>query len=110
MVNIKIKFIGLGIGNNYQAYVKIFDNNKLVFEGKTFNGEICPNIKRNKAYKIEATFLNEALTTTIYFDKCICLFFNHSINNVTNTVTLTLRDFYYDIPIERGEIILWPRT
>lgn len=31
-----------------------------------------------------------------------------SFNNTVNrTITLFLKDYYYNLPIERGEIVLW---
>jgi hypothetical protein len=111
MVIMKIKFAGLGIENEYQAYVKVYDGDELVFEGFTVNGEVCLHLKKNKVYRVWAKFFDEVINTSIYTSDCdYVLFFEHSILEPPlepQTVTFLLRDFYYDIPIERGEIILW---
>lgn len=111
MVIMIIKFAGLGIGCDFQAYVRVFDGKKMVFEGFTKNGEVYVPLKKNKAYRIWAQFLDEVINTSIYNDGPSCrLFFEHSVFEPSlepETITFLLRDFYYDIPIERGEIILW---
>lgn len=108
--NIKIlRFIGTGYKNNYQAQIKIYSNNKKIYEGTTYNGIIELDLKEG-IYKIEAIFLNEKLITYVYITKkCKYTFiFTHAIYN-TRTITISLVDLYYNLPIERGEIILWQR-
>ena len=40
-MNIKIKFIGLGLNDKYQARVKVYDyNNCLIFDNNSYNGYI----------------------------------------------------------------------
>lgn len=109
--NIKtLKFIGAGYNNSYQAKIKIYFHNKKIFEGITYNGKIKVNLKEKQIYEIEATMLNEKITTYLYVTKrCIYTFiFTHAIYNPT-TITISLVDLYYDLPIEKGEIILWQR-
>lgn len=109
--NIKIlKFIGAGYKNKYQVKVKIYDKDKKIFEGTTYNGELKIDLKENKIYKIEAIFLNEKICTNIYITKkCKYTFiFTHIIFN-PKTITISLVDLYYNLPIEKGEIILWQR-
>lgn len=113
MKKVKIKFNGLGYGYQYQADVFIYDNDNLIYDDKTYNGEINICLKQNKLYKIETYFLNEKLIKYIYIKDCDCyiLNFNHSILNISsNLITFLLTDYHYDnLPIERGEIILWPK-
>ena len=109
--NIKIlKFIGTGINNNYQVNVKIYSGNNLIFEGITYNGKIKVNLCENKVYRIEARFLSELTIINLYVSrKCKYVFaLQHSfISN--RTITFVLVDYNYNLPIERGEIILWPK-
>ena len=99
-----LKFIGAGYNNKYQVKVKIFFKNKKMFEGITYNGEIDVDLIENNVYKIEARFLNEIINTYLYVtSKCKYVFiFKHSI--IDNTVTISLVDFYYNLPIEKGEM------
>lgn len=109
--NIKIlKFIGAGYNDKYQVKVKIYCNNKKIFEGITYNGIIKVDLKENRIYKIKAYFLNEKINTYLYVTKkCKYTFiFIHALYN-PRTITISLVDLYYNLPIERGEIILWQR-
>lgn len=109
--NIKIlKFIGAGYNNKYQVKVKIYDNNKKIYEGITYNGELKINLKENKIYKVKAFFKNELICKNIYITKkCKYTFiFTHAIFN-PRTITISLVDLYYNLPIEKGEITLWQR-
>ena len=109
--NIKtLKFIGTGYNDKNQATVKIYNNNKKIFEGTTYNGIIKIDLKENELYKIKATFLNETIKTNLYITKkCKYTFiFTHAIYN-PRTITISLVDLYYNLPIEKGEIILWQR-
>ena len=109
--NIKIlKFIGAGYKDKYQVKVKIYCNNKKIFEGITYNGIIKVDLKENNIYKIKAIFLNEKINTYLYVTKkCKYTFiFTHALYN-PRTITISLVDLYYNLPIERGEIILWQR-
>lgn len=100
-----INFLGLGIGSEYQARVKIYDGDRVVFDGMSFDGKVCVKLKC-KGYRLKARFLDEIIDTSIYGCGCITLAFNQ---NPMEAVTLILRDFNYGIPIEKGEIVLWPR-
>ena len=106
--NIKIKIIGTGLNNDFQARIKIYDCNKIIFLGKTYNGEIDLCLEEKKSYNIFIKLNNEIINKTFYItNQNIYLFyFNHSIYNPNHTVTFLLRDLNYNIPIMKGEIIL----
>lgn len=106
--NIKIKIIGTGLNDVYQAEVKIYDCSKVLFLGKTYNGEIDLCLEKNKPYNICSILNNEIINNTFYVtNQNIYLFyFNHSVYIPNHTVTFLLRDLKYNIPIMKGEIIL----
>ena len=107
-IKIKIKFLNLGLNNEYQAYVKIFDGDEVICCGFTYNGEIELYLKMHKAYRLEAFFSLNKISTSFYTntDKYIFIF---NEKKYINTVTFSLRDYYYNLPIEKGEIILWQK-
>ena len=53
-------------------------------------------------------FLNKTITTNIYTNsnKYIFSVFNSIYSRI---ITFSLKDYYYNIPIEKGEIILWQK-
>lgn len=107
--NIKIlRFIGAGYNNTYQVKIKIYHNNELIFEGITYNGKIEVCLKENEIYKIETCFLNKITSTYLYVRKKSIYTFilEHTLYK---TITISLVDFYYNLPIKRGEIFLWQR-
>ncbi len=111
----KIKFIGLGFKNNYQAHVIIYDNcHTVIYDGLTYNGVIVAPLKNNKVYKLIATSLSDRISIIFYVKPNICEYkfiFNRSIYNNTNgkNITFLLTDYNYNnLPIEKGELILWP--
>ena len=108
-IKIKIKFLGAGLEDKYQVSVKIYDNQKLIVNSQTYNGEICLMLKKNKVYRLQAIFFNDIINTYFYTNNNVYLF--RLSNNIifNRTITLSLKDYYYNIPIEKGEIILWPR-
>ena len=111
-IKVKIKIYGLGYMNNCQAHIKVYNsNNKLVFEGETYNGEIHVLLNACSLYKIYINTCNEKLKTVFYTNQNeFALFLNRSILNISRTITFLLKDYYYDnLPIERGELILWPK-
>ena len=113
MKNIKIKFYGLGYNDVNQACITIYDecNNK-VFEGKTFNNIIKLCLNKNKLYKIIAVSKYEKIVNYFYVgcSNNYHFLFSNIIYEKTNSITFLLTDYYYDnLPIERGEIILWQK-
>jgi len=113
---ITLRFVGLGYQNKYQAKVMVYDiNNQLVFDGKTYNGEVTLSVCKNQGYRIVAKFFQEVICMNIYvneFVHCYVIPFSHVISNALeeNTVNFLLTDQNYDgLPLERGELILWQR-
>ena len=109
-----LKFIGTGINNNYQALVKIYDNcNNLLYCEKTYNGELLLYLKEMSLYKIEAVACGDMIMQSFYVNHCNSKYvfgFNHSIFNKLSTITFLLTDANYeDLPIEKGEMILWQK-
>ena len=107
IIKVILKFLGTGYCNNYQANVKIFECNKEIVNTKTYNGEICLLLKKNKVYRLKAKIFNQLIETNFYTNDNRFIFnFNPNINR---TIILSLKDYYYNIPIEKGEIILWQK-
>ena len=112
MKKILLKFNSLGLENYFQAYVKIYDkNNNLIYEGKTYNGELSVCLKKCQAYSLSANLYGLSLLSSFYVNNNdVYLFSFNSFNNETNTITFLLTDSNYsNLPIERGELLLWQR-
>lgn len=107
MKKIKLIFLGLGYNSFNQACINIYDcNNKLIFEGKTYNNEIKLCLEECNVYKIVAISNSTKLVTSFIVNNNSKYKFNLNISN--NPITLILTDFYYEnLPIERGELLLW---
>ena len=104
-----LKFHGLGINDNYQAKVKIYDDNNLICEEFTYNGILYVNLKP-KRYKIIATFMGSTIIKCIYLcNNTYDFYFNHSLINIPNTITFTLKDSNNGLLIEKGVLILWQK-
>lgn len=108
IIKVILKFIGAGIDNNYQVDIKIYDENKEVINSKTFNGEICLLLEKNKIYKMKYSFLNRK-KYIIFYTNSNKFVFNLNNNIFSRIITFSLKDYYYNIPIEKGEIILWQK-
>lgn len=91
---------------NNNAYVNIYDCNNLVFEGVTCNNKIELCLEECKAYRLEAISNNIKLVTSFYVN-CNNIYRFSFINNDNNPITFLLTDYYYNLPIERGELLLW---
>ena len=107
MKNITIKFIDYAMGN---ISVTIYDGENIIYEGYTCNNKINLNLKECKAYRIVASSYYGLLNSSFYVTSDNIYYF--SINPVINndSITFYLTDYYYDnLPIERGEIILWQK-
>ena len=108
-----LKFRGLGYGNNYQAMVKVYDIvGNLITQGFTYDGMISFTLCENQEYKISAMFMGKIINKNFYVSNlydCYIFAFPHAIV-MPKTVNFLLTDYYYDnLPIERGNILLWPK-
>ena len=109
VMSIKLRFIGLGKDNKYQAFVKIYDDdNNLIFDNYTYDGYIIVNVVPNRVYRLVATFFSNTIITGFYSNRCEYTYiFSHAIYN--RPITLSIEDYYYNLPIEKGVITLWQR-
>lgn len=104
-INIDILIAPLGILDNSQAHVKVYDKDEVIFEGDTYNGHINLCVKPKSVYKLVAYFRGQKICRVFYTNSYRFMFnFNTRINR---TVIFSLRDYYYNLPIERGELFLW---
>ena len=103
MKKIKIILNGLGF---YEAYIRIYDcNNNLVFKGETCNHEIELCLEECNVYKIKVISNNIKLVTSFFVN--YNNIYKFSLISNDNTITFLLTDYYYNLPIERGELLLW---
>ncbi len=108
MKRIKLIFNNLGYNCYNQANVFIYDcNNNLILEGVTFNNEIELCLEENNVYKLIAISNYQKLITSFFVNKNNSYRFSFNVINENNTITFLLTDYYYNLPIERGELLLW---
>ena len=112
MKKIKLIFKGLGLKNKNQAYIKIFNSNcNLVYEGHTYNGQLDIRLDNN-VYRLVANYNGNIIIVPFYVssntNNYIFSFNNYNLNS--RDITFQLTDFYYtNLPIERGDIVLWQK-
>ncbi len=105
MKKVIFKFIGLGFNNFHQAYIKVYDNNKnILYDTKTYNGKAMLCLKENESYLLIARVKNKVLKKVIFINKKTNRFIFSFYNRI---ITFLLRDEYYNLPIKKGELILW---
>ena len=104
------------MNHEYQACIHIYDKNKkLLYHKKTYNGKTTVYLKPNEAYRLIATSYNEKIDKLFYVDKktkVITFIFNRSIYipKKLRTIIFLLTDANYNnLPIEKGEMILWQK-
>lgn len=113
MKDVTLKFYGLGYNNINQADVLIYDIcDNQVFEGITYNNLLTIKLCKNDFYRLIAKSLDEEINIVFYvgINNDYCFRFPRSIfeNDIDKSITFLLTDYYYDnLPIERGEIILY---
>lgn len=106
-MNIKIKFYGLGYNDINQAEVFIYDiNENLLFKGITYNNEINIYLEKCEVYKLVARTKTNKISKIIYVGNSKEFYFSFY---KFRTITFLLRDYYYNLPIERGELLLWQK-
>lgn len=98
MKKVRLKFF-----NANKVYIKILDHDYLVYEGLICNEiELC--LEEYKVYKIIAISNNTKLVTSFYVNDNYNYYFSFN-----RFIIFLLRDYYYNLPIERGELILWQK-
>lgn len=95
------------IGYN-PIYIKILDNNhNTIYNEKIYNNRIKLCLEKNKAYTLIARSNNRILKRVFLVDdktnKFIFSFYNY------RKITFLLRDYFYNLPIKRGKLILWQK-
>ncbi len=105
--NVILNIIGLGIYEYYQADIDIYDDDNLVYRGKTYNGKLYINLVEGNVYKLVATTYNNKLISSFYVLKGQNEY-RFILNNLTKkirTITFHLKDAnYYNLPIQKGMI------
>ena len=110
MKEINLKFIGLGINDMYQADIIIYDIfGNVVKKCHTYNAHTKVCLKKNCYYKVVAIMKFSKLERFIYINNNDTYYFvfNHAyINNRQRVITFYLRDYFYNLPIERGNLYI----
>ncbi len=113
MKEITLKYVGAGYKNQYQLEINVYDlNSNLIYSGITYNGFINICLKANQYYKITAQSNSQILNSVIYVNctRDIYIFvLNSSYIPINNVTTFILKDYNYNRPIEKGEILLWKK-
>lgn len=101
-----IKLNGLSYCSN-DYYINIYDlKNNLLYSGKSdYLGNFYFKYIKKDFYKIEINYSNTKINRTIYVkDNNQTFYLNEQVNNIKK---ISLYDYYYDMPINKGELILW---
>ena len=112
MKHVTIKL--LGVGNFlYQPEVCIYDEyGSLAYSGYAYNGMVQVSLCCNRCYRIIAKCCLAQTTAVIYIGRndIYGINMNTCCQNEENIITFTLSDANYsNLPIEKGEVILWQR-
>ena len=100
MKEYKFNIIGTGLNYYYQANIKIIKDNKIISEGKSYNGLYKVNLKKNNIYKIIVNNSNYIIYTSkkdFYFN----------INNIPLKKFILTDQYYIGLPIKKGVLLLW---
>ena len=116
MKYIYLRFVGLGYSNINQAIVCVYDEyNNIICNKKTYDGyiKVCLNI--NQKYRVYVMSMGEVINSYFYVTKYNTNYIfafprSRCINTmVSRPITFLLKDYYYNLPIEKGKMILWQR-
>lgn len=106
-MKVKLKFKGLGIYNEMQAMVKVW-NKSVCFEKVTYNGEIELELKSNSIYHLRAVGCSGCINIDFYVDNKNSNYIFYFPRCFLRKITFQLRDKYYpNLSIEKGELLLW---
>lgn len=111
MKNINLIFLGIDNNSKFQPYVLISDNNNIIFKGYSSNGKIRLCLKNNHGYRICIKLYNNFINTSFYVSNSYNNYYfnlNTSYRRSRN-ITFILRDYYYNLLINKGELILWQK-
>lgn len=103
MKKVTFKFIGSGL---HPVHIKVLDNNmNIVYKNITRNKiDLC--LEENNSYLVIARVNNIVLKRVICIDdKTNKFIFSFYIR----IITFLLKDYYYNLPIKKGELILWQK-
>ena len=111
--NIQLRIIGTGYNNYYQAIVNIYDkNNHLICSKMTYNGVLNVCLKTSTCYFLIIKWGCSTLKKVIYIGAKplrYTIVLNHAIIK-QNHITFVLTDQFYDnLPIKKGKVILWQK-
>ena len=118
MKKVVLRFIGTGVGNKCQAYTRVYDKcGKIIFEGKTYDGYLTLYLEKNAVYRLFALSYGDAVINVFYVnnsDEKYIFYFRRSLRKYDNPypkpITFLLSDVnYYNLPIEKGEMVLWQK-
>ena len=110
-----IKYVGAGYQDYFQPYIEIYNKyNECIYSGYTYNGKITVCLKIGTYYKIKA-FLNGQIINNVfytnYYQKSYSFVLTHTLKRQNqNNITFLLTDKnYFNLPISKGELILWQK-
>ena len=104
MKKVTFKFIGLGF---HQIHIKVLDNNmNTVYSTSTINNKIDLCLEENNSYLLIARVKNTVLKRVICIDEKTNKFI---FSFYIRIITFLLKDYYYNLPIKKGELILWQK-
>lgn len=114
MKKVCLQFMGMGIKQKCQAKVVVCDlRGCMVAKGVTKNGIFCFTAKEKSFYKIKYSINGLVNNKTIYINNnnYYPLMYQGMFVNQTNrskAITFLLTDsFYHNLPINKGEMVLW---
>lgn len=116
MKKIILKFIGVGINDQNQALIYVYDKyGKIICKKRSYNGYLIICLEKNDIYRLVATICNDVIRTNFYvssYSDKYTFVFGHSIlkNNPISarTITFLLTDANYsNLPVEKGEMMIY---
>ena len=112
--NICFKLTGVSL--YMKKIIKIYDlDGHIVYDKVVCNNSFNVCLKTHCCYKIIIKTKYDYLCKTIYVknQNCIYLFFDNALfiyNQNSNRITFYLTDYNYEnLPIEKGEMIIWQK-
>ena len=116
--SIELIFLGLGYNNINQANIKIYDNNCLLINKRTYNNRITVCLKAGKKYLLVANSSTGEIIKNLvvipniskYYYAFNNAYYMGSVSPTGEVITFLLVDNNYaNLPIEKGEMMVWQR-